>query len=224
MNSNKVNQETVEPEEKDGKNYSKETPRFSPKDLNKEYRKKLGVSGAENFKLGITFHGASLANWKASTEHQNKVNEWKKKKENFLVFLGSPGVGKTHLAVSLLNLAWEEGEEIRFVRSNGFFEKLHQAISRGWDQFGALLPFIEVEYLIFDDLGTGKNNEWEEQMLFEVIDRRHDSKKPTVFTSNFNPDQLKMKLGNRIFDRLMATKNTFMWKWDVSDRSGHTYQ
>jgi len=73
------------------------------------------------------------------------------KKEN-LVFLGPPGVGKSHLAVSIGMKACECGKTVLFSNAIELVEDLHNAIMSGTlkQKFSRL---SKIDLLIIDDIG-----------------------------------------------------------------------
>jgi DNA replication protein DnaC len=189
---------------------------WSPEEINKKHRE--GKSGALSFGLDRRFYNASLTNWDAWDEHREMVLAWMQKNKYYLIFLGITGVGKTHLCASLLNYYWDAGKEVRFLRGNDFFEKIHDAIQKGQNQYFVIDKYAESEYLIIDDIGSNKNNDWQQTMLYELFDRRSNSMKPTVVTSNFNWEQIRSSLGDRTFSRLASKENFKIERWDKDNR------
>ena len=60
--------------------------------------------------------------------------------------------------------------------------------------------YRECDLLIFDDIGTQKTGEWQEQEVFRIINERLDAGKITIFTSNQCPEDLY--LSSRIVNRI----------------------
>ena len=59
------------------------------------------------------------------------------------------------------------------------------------------------DLLILDDIGAQlENKDWINTALFQLINRRHTDLLPTIFTSNFTMEQLRMD--ERIKDRIHA--------------------
>jgi hypothetical protein len=56
--------------------------------------------------------------------------------------------------------------------------------------------------LILDDIGTEKPSEWAQQNIFLIIDRRYETLRQTIFTSNLSLDELSERLGDRITSRI----------------------
>ena len=99
-----------------------------------------------------------------------------------VVFLGPPGVGKTHLALALGFEAVRQGHRVYFANASDLIERLVKANHenkleekiKGFTRF-QLLIIDEMGYLPFDSEGA--------HCFFQLISRRYE-KSSTVFTSN----------------------------------------
>ncbi len=134
---------------------------------------------------------------------------------------GKPGVGKTHLLCGLVGyLTLEMGVSARYVDFMQLLYDLKKAYSEGkWDS-DLVFPLLEVDVLVIDELGKGKNSDWELTILDELISARYNSRKTIHCTTNYSPDgtetgvapvvegglrlptSLRERLGDRIFSRL----------------------
>lgn len=105
-----------------------------------------------------------------------------------LLFTGSNGVGKTHLAVAVLReLGSGKGVHGQFWD----FNELMREIKRSYDpetrttEMQVLDPVVEVELLVLDDLGAWKITDWMNDTLFYVLNSRYLARRPTLITTNF---------------------------------------
>lgn len=108
-----------------------------------------------------------------------------------LLLVGPAGVGKTHLAVSvLLELVERQGVHGRFVD----FTSLIYQIQSTFDprspesQREILDPFLGAELLVLDELGAQKPSPWVNDILYLIINGRYIRRLPTLFTTNFPLD------------------------------------
>jgi DNA replication protein DnaC len=105
-----------------------------------------------------------------------------------LLFLGSCGVGKTHLAVSLLKrIIVEKGGYGLFYD----FRDLLREIQGSWNavsqssEVEILAPVLQADVLVLDELGSNKPTDWVRETVAYVINCRYNDQKLTVFTSNY---------------------------------------
>lgn len=131
-----------------------------------------------------------------------------------LGLIGGPGRGKTHLlAATLATLTLERGVDARYVEISFLFADLKAAISdpKARATVDKIDELAQVEVLAIDELGKGRGSLFEEEVLDELIGRRYNNEKLTLFASNHPLEErpgepfgesLQTRLGPRIFSRL----------------------
>ena len=112
-------------------------------------------------------------------------------RENYsqgLIYMGAPGLGKTHLVISVIKeLVMQHGVECKFV---DFFELLRD-IRHGYgediSEKDFIDPYVGVQVLVIDELAKGRNTDWELTILDHFISTRYnDDDKVTLVTTNFS--------------------------------------
>lgn len=113
-----------------------------------------------------------------------------------LVLKGPVGTGKTWHAWEVLDRAVQAGYPDRIVFSSAadWRDTIAPPVDRD-----RLRLMREAGVLALDDLGSGRVNDWELEMLLAVCDERWSNRRPTIVTSNV---KLKAMLGERIASRL----------------------
>jgi len=108
-----------------------------------------------------------------------------------LLFWGPVGTGKTHLAVGIFReLTLRKGIACRFVDYGNLLQDLRRSFSNSTGDSALMLPLVEIELLVIDELGKGRGTEWEETVLDDLISRRYNAGKTTLCTTNFDPRDL----------------------------------
>ena len=122
---------------------------------------------------------------------------------------GDSGTGKTHLTACMCNELISQLKQCLFTN---FFEisKLIQSTWNGNNDASVVIKRIcEVDFLFLDDLGTEsltKNGEdnWLQGQVFDIINKRYNNKKPTIFSSNYSLNELVKDRGmmDKTVDRI----------------------
>ncbi|MGH7885316.1 MAG: ATP-binding protein, partial [Thermodesulfobacteriota bacterium] len=130
------------------------------------------------------------------------------------ILMGPSGVGKTHLAIgTIAELTLKKGVRCMFKDFFFLLNDLKKAYSDGVAENDIINPLVETEVLVIDELGKGKSNEWELNILDQLISKRYNSSKKTLITTNYiskdhiskNQDTtqiLENRVGERISSRL----------------------
>lgn len=131
-----------------------------------------------------------------------------------ILLVGSTGVGKSHLAVSVAKALMDKGYQALFLSVPKLFTKIKQTYNSELAFNEAdILTFIErVDLFVLDDVGTEykkkkTGDSWADTKLFEILDGR--AGKPTIYTTNLDGNKLRERMTERNFSRMMDRVNIF---------------
>ena len=105
-----------------------------------------------------------------------------------LLLTGSIGVGKTHLAVGILQaLVTERG-------ATGLFYDYRDLLKQVQNSYNAqvretelevLRPVFEAEVLVLDELGASKPTDWVWDTVAHILNTRYNDRRTTIITTNY---------------------------------------
>jgi DNA replication protein DnaC len=116
------------------------------------------------------------------------VQEGGRFRESGLLFIGPPGVGKTHLAVSVLSELMERYRMSgRFVEFTPLIHQIQATFNPAVpeSQREVLDPLTKAEILVIDELGAQQPTPWVREILYLLINGRYTQRLPTLFTTNY---------------------------------------
>ena len=103
-----------------------------------------------------------------------------------LVFLGPPGVGKTHLAIGLAVLTCQKGQRAYFTSAMELARRLSSAMAENRLR-RELMKLVQPKVLVLDEVGYVALDATQASLLFQVICLRYDKNQPILLTSNRSP-------------------------------------
>ena len=148
---------------------------------------------------------------KAATNflHAAKCGEFKS-----LVMLGNAGTGKTHLSCAILRelggvyrIAPDIVEEMRRAKSFTAAETEAEII----DYYG------RVKLLVIDEIGRGISATDEKYVIYQLVNARYNTRKPTVLISNLGKSDFLQYIGVAAADRLVESA-------EICELKGESYR
>ena len=134
-----------------------------------------------------------------------------------LLFMGTVGVGKTHLAVSILKSLTERGFTCLFYEFGALLKGIqdsYNSVSQT-SELTVLQPIFDAEVLVLDEIGASKPTEWVRDTMAHIINTRYNDKKLTIFTTNYlderraeKDETLEDRIGVRLRSRLFEMCKT----------------
>ena len=121
-----------------------------------------------------------------------------------LLFIGSIGVGKTHLAVGIIKeLVTSKGIPCLFYDYRELLKQIQNSYNASVNatELEVLRPVFEAEVLVLDELGAVKPTEWVWDTVSLILNTRYNDNRTTIITTNYPDDQPRESNGNSEFAR-----------------------
>jgi DNA replication protein DnaC len=153
--------------------------------------------------------------WRALGEAKRLTDDYMTEGRNTgrgILFMGPVGVGKTHLAVSIIRKFVEDyGVQCLFYESGALLKEIQNSYNpiSQTSELKVLAPIYEAEVLVLDELGASKPTDWVRDTMMQIINTRYNDKKMTIFTTNYldkrrkeAEETLEDRIGIRLRSRL----------------------
>lgn len=133
-----------------------------------------------------------------------------KAEEHWLLLAGGYGTGKTHLAAAIANY-WRTRtpnvDDIMFISASDLIDYLKTTFDpdAGVSFNQRFQQIKNVPLLVLDDLGAETGSAWAREKMFQLIDYRYVTRKPTVFTTAREIEKLDERIRTRLFDKRICT-------------------
>jgi DNA replication protein DnaC len=105
-----------------------------------------------------------------------------------LLLTGSIGVGKTHLAVGILqSLVAERGAYGLFYDYRDLLKQVQNSYNQkvAATELEILQPVFKAEVLVLDELGAAKPSEWVWDTVAHILNTRYNDRRTTIITTNY---------------------------------------
>ena len=175
-------------------------------------------SGAPERYWTITLDGYRVTNdmqRAAIIAARNFVTEIQRGEFKSFVMIGNAGTGKTHLACAILR---EYGYGL-YRTAPDIVEELRRAKSFTASETEADLirHYGHTPLLVIDEIGRGIEATAEKYMIYQVLNARYNTRKPTVLISNHTKKDFLQYIGVAAADRLVESA-------DMLEMNGESYR
>jgi len=121
----------------------------------------------------------------------------------WIVFTGTYGCGKTHLAAAIANHSVSRREQALFVTVPDLLDHLRATFSpQSAISYDKLFEQVRRSpLLVLDDLGTESATSWAKEKLYQLFNYRYNARLPTVITTAQRIEDLDPRLCSRLLDQ-----------------------
>jgi len=122
--------------------------------------------------------------------------------QGWLVFQGTNGCGKTHLAAAIANHLKQEGKPVLFIVVPDLLDHLRSTFGpdskTSYDELFERIKQVQV--LVLDDFGEQSATPWAQEKLYQLINYRYNARLATVITTCFSLDEIENRISSRMVD------------------------
>ena len=130
------------------------------------------------------------------------AQDFAKSPENWLIFMGQNGCGKTHLAAAIVNYCYQHQQPALFVVVPDLLDHLRSTFNPeskvSYDQIFERVKTASL--LVLDDLGEHSTTPWAHEKLYQVLNYRYNAQLATVVTTSCALGDLDNAISSRLSD------------------------
>lgn len=171
----------------------------------------LSLSTFETFSL--EYYPNSVENGGQKTQRQimsdtlefcvNYANKFSLNSPN-LIMTGGTGLGKTHMSLAIANTAIQKGYGVVYCSVNNLITKLERE-HFGRDEGNTSQTLLDCDLLILDDLGTEFKNAFSCAEIYNIVNTRLMSQKPTIISTNLSISEMLEYYTERFTSRIIGS-------------------
>lgn len=137
---------------------------------------------------------------------RNFANRFDRDTRQSLLFCGGTGLGKTHLSTAIAGEIVQKGFDVLYESAPNLLSAFEA------ERFGRSLTasvsdtsrYLTCDLLVIDDLGAELSNNFTVGVLYNLINTRIVSRKPTIISTNLSLDEIRTRYTDRIASRLLG--------------------
>lgn len=130
------------------------------------------------------------------------------KKSKNLLFMGSAGLGKTHLTLAIVSGLIEKGFVPVYGSAENLFAKIEKEKFAGENR-GAYESMTTCDLLVIDDLGAEMATAFTKSALYNLVNTRLLSGRPTIINTNLSMKEIETRYTARISSRLIGSFDAY---------------
>lgn len=163
---------------------------------------------------GMTFENFDYKRANLSIEQRRNLEQayhlaldFAREPENWLIFLGTYGCGKTHLAAAVVNYRYQYHQPALFVVVPELLDHLRSAFAPEskvpYDQLFEAVKTTSL--LVLDDFGEQTATPWAQEKLYQIVNYRYNARLATLVTTSRTLDELEPRISSRFADPKIST-------------------
>lgn len=123
--------------------------------------------------------------------------------KSWFYIYGLPGTGKSHLCTGICGALLESGHDVRYMLWRDVSRELKAVVNdTAFNELAA--PYKRCAVLYIDDFLKGGMGDADKRLVFELLNSRYNSRRPTLISSELSIDAVldwDEAIGSRIYER-----------------------
>lgn len=132
-----------------------------------------------------------------------------------MIFFGSPGTGKTHIACAVAIEIINKGFTAKYITAFDLLNEISDCFRTKQPVNDAIKSYLQSDLLVIDEIGIQYGKDHDSIWLYKIINTRYVNNRPTIIISNLNQEELEAFIGAPTYDRLQEGKGAaipFFWE------------
>lgn len=128
-----------------------------------------------------------------------------------LFFFGATGLGKTHLSLAIADRVIQKGFGVVYGTAQNLLTRLEKERFGKAEDADTETMLLECDLLILDDLGTEFTTAFTTAAVYNILNTRELSGKPTIINTNLSLSELEKKYTERISSRILGKYDIYQF-------------
>ena len=195
-------------------NCSLDEPGFCPKLFKLDYlynESLLSMEQRKHVALRIDADGTDKEQFLKLKSIESNIEDFVKSGSNLYIHSNTCGNGKTawslRLIQSYLGAIWHKCDlncKTLFINVPRFLLALKDNITDKNSYIQHIKKYVlDADLVVWDEIATKAATQFEHENLLSLINTRIDYNKSNIYTSNLSPDEIKERLGDRLYSRIV---------------------
>lgn len=132
-----------------------------------------------------------------------------------IALVGGRGNGKTQLAIEAMKVKTADMKAALFVTAVEFFIRIKSTYRKDseTDEMEVLRDYQKPKLLVIDEIGKRGSSEWENTMLFELMNRRYNDMNDTILIDNRTKQEFVESIGPSLASRMSEGGGIIECNW-----------
>ena len=170
-------------------------------ELNKTAQLKL--SSFDTFDLSY-YKGDDFFTMKKIFEFAKRYSDTFTPKSESILMFGKTGLGKTHLSLAIADIVMKKGYSVIYDSIINILRKIEQEHFSREHSSETIDLIMNTELLILDDMGTEYETPFYNSTVYNIINTRLNSGKPTIISTNLDFAGIRRRYDERVVSRITA--------------------